>query len=104
MMDTSEKRTPSTGPYLVRFRVKLTDKECCDNSGLKRLRCIVFAVREQCNKDYNKITRFYVVSFVTIKDVFFEVLYQAMYVRCLTLSGSNTTVSHLNRHSLLYVE
>ena len=26
MTDTSEKRTPSTGPYLVRFRMKLTDR------------------------------------------------------------------------------
>lgn len=26
MTDTSGKRTPSTGPYLVRFKVKLTDR------------------------------------------------------------------------------
>ena len=26
MTDTSRKRTPSTGPYLVLFKVKLTDR------------------------------------------------------------------------------
>ena len=51
----------------------------------------------------SKDNKIFFDSCVTIKDVFYEVLYQAIYVRCFTLSGSNTTMSHVKRHSLLSV-